>query len=62
MATARGRGIEAQLPLDTASGTEPESADVAGEVERVGARGGKEVFTTVGEEDDIGSIAFGWEA
>lgn len=35
--TACGGGVEAQLSLNIAGGTEPEGGDVAGEVEGIGA-------------------------
>lgn len=56
------RGVKAQLPLNIACRTEPEGGEVAGEVERIGARGGKEVFTAVREKDDIRPIFFGFES
>lgn len=62
MATACRRGVEAQLPLNVASGTEPEGGDVAGEVEGVGARGSKKVFAAMRENDDIRPIVLGYKS
>ena len=56
MAAACGGGVEEELPFDSAYCTELEGGDVSSEFERVGTRGCKEVFTTVREKDDIGTV------
>lgn len=47
MSAAGGRGVQAELPLDTASLAELEGGNVAGQVRRVGSRGGEEVFAAM---------------
>ena len=62
MASACRSRVQAQLPLNVASRTEPKGGHVAGQVEGVGARSSKEVFTAMGDEHDIGPIVLGLES
>lgn len=59
MPAARRSRIKTNLPLNSASLVELESRNVACQFGRVGPRGGEEVFSGAGSEDDVRAVHFG---